>query len=55
MVGHRWGKSTDKAFADYVKDLAVDWSKISSLASCDDVIDVLKARMETWIGALQGE
>lgn len=51
----RWGKSTDKAFAEYVKDLASDWSKISSLASPDAVIEVLKARMETWIAALQGE
>jgi len=51
----RWGKSTDKAFADYVKDLASDWSKISSLTSPDAVIEVLKARMDTWISALQGE
>ncbi|MBL8614335.1 MAG: DUF262 domain-containing protein [Deltaproteobacteria bacterium] len=51
----RWGKSTDKAFADYVKDLAADWSKISSLPSPDDVIDVLNTRMATWINALQGE
>jgi len=45
----------NKAFADYVKDLAVDWSKISSLESPADVIDVLRGRMETWIGPLQGE
>jgi len=51
----RWGKSTDKAFAEYVKDLASDWSKISSLTSPEAVIDVLEARMETWIAALQGE
>jgi len=38
-----------------VKDLASDWSKISSLASPDAVIDVLEARMDAWISALQGE
>ncbi|MFV8754822.1 DUF262 domain-containing protein [Nannocystaceae bacterium ST9] len=51
----RWGKSTDKAFADYVKDLAVDWSKISAQPSPDAVIELLKVRMDTWIGALQGD
>ncbi|WAM28310.1 DUF262 domain-containing protein [Myxococcus sp. NMCA1] len=51
----RWGKSTDKALADYVKDLASDWSKISSLCEPDDVIAVLTARMEVWNGALQAE
>ncbi|WP_037583822.1 hypothetical protein [Stigmatella aurantiaca] len=51
----RWGKSTDKALADYVKDLAADWTKISSLSAPDDVIAVLKARMEAWNGALQAE
>ncbi|HNY81096.1 MAG TPA: DUF262 domain-containing protein [Sedimentisphaerales bacterium] len=51
----RWGKSTDKAFADYVKDLAVDWAKISKLATPDNVIAILKARMETWLAALETE
>lgn len=49
----RWGKSTDKAFAEYVKDLSTDWSKISLLATPGQVIDVLKARMDAWIEALQ--
>jgi hypothetical protein len=49
----RWGKSTDKIFADYVKELAGDWSKIAALATPTEVIDVLKARMEAWIAALQ--
>lgn len=51
----RWGKSTDKAFADYIKDLASDWATILALAAPGDVIAVLKARMDTWIGALQTE
>jgi hypothetical protein len=51
----RWGKSTDKAFADYVKDLAFDWSQISSLPSPDAVIDVLNSRMNAWISALHSE
>jgi hypothetical protein len=51
----RWGKSTDKAFADYVKDLAGDWAKIATLTSPDAVVAILEARMETWIGALQTE
>ncbi|WP_375743665.1 DUF262 domain-containing protein [Corallococcus interemptor] len=49
----RWGKSTDKALADYVKDLSSDWSKLSSLAAPDEVIAVLTARMDAWIGELQ--
>jgi len=51
----RWGKSTDKALADYAKDLAGDWAKISSLESADEVIEVLKSRMDTWIDALMAE
>lgn len=51
----RWGKSTDKAFADYVKDLAGDWAKIEKLTAPDDVVAVLKARMETWTAALHAE
>ena len=51
----RWGKSTDKAFADYVTDLAADWSKISSMTAPDEVMKVLEARMSNWIGALQAE
>ena len=51
----RWGKSTDRAFADYVKDLAGDWAKISKFATPYDVIAHLKSRMDTWITALQAE
>ncbi len=51
----RWGTSTDKAFADYVKELASDWAKIAMLASPNDVIVVLRARMEVWVGARQAE
>lgn len=51
----RWGKSTDKAFADYVKELADDWAKITALEKPTGVIDVLKVRMETWLVALQGD
>jgi hypothetical protein len=51
----RWGKSTDKAFADYVKDLAADWASVSGSNSPDYVIATLKQRMETWLGALQTE
>ncbi len=51
----RWGKSTDKAFADYAKDLATDWSSIRASSTPDEVLTRLKQRMETWIGALQAE
>lgn len=51
----RWGKSTDKAFADYSKDLAVDWKKLNVLTSHEDVVALLKSRMESWIGDLQNE
>lgn len=51
----RWGKSTDKAFADYAKDLASDWSRISQLSAPDEVVAVLKNRMEAWISGLQAE
>ncbi len=51
----RWGKSTDKAFADYAKDLAGDWAILIKLVSPDAVVAVLKARMDTWIGDLQAE
>lgn len=51
----RWGKSTDKAFSDYVKDLADDWSKISTRAVPEEVVEVLQGRISTWIGALQAE
>jgi len=51
----RWGKSTDKAFADYVKDLAGDWEKLVKLTNPESVIAVLKARIEAWNLALQGE
>lgn len=49
----RWGKSTDKAFADYAKDLASDWVKLSKMVSPEDVVKTLKARMDIWIGDLQ--
>lgn len=51
----RWGSSTDKAFADYIKDLASDWSAITGLALPEHVLNVLTSRMEMWIGALQVE
>ena len=51
----RWGKSTDKAFADYAKDLASDWARLTKLVSPDEVVAVLKTRMDTWIGDLQVE
>ncbi|MCP3136805.1 DUF262 domain-containing protein [Pyxidicoccus xibeiensis] len=51
----RWGKSTDKAFADYIKDLSADWARIRKLTAPDDVIEILKRRMEAWISALQAE
>ena len=51
----RWGKSTDKAFAEYVRDLAADWVVIQSSSSPDDVIASLRKRMEAWLDALQAE
>ena len=51
----RWGKSTDKAFADYTRDLATDWAKLLPLASPDAVVAVLKARMDIWISDLQAD
>lgn len=51
----RWGKSTDKMFAEYVKDLAGDWTTISKLTNPDEVVAQLKLRMETWIAALGAE
>ncbi|HWA72794.1 MAG TPA: DUF262 domain-containing protein [Polyangiaceae bacterium] len=51
----RWGKSTDKALADYVRDLAGDWARISRLTTPDDVVALLKSRMATWLAALQTE
>jgi hypothetical protein len=51
----RWGKSTDKAFADYIKDLSADWTNLRNLTAPDAVIALLKHRMETWISALQAE
>ncbi|QRK08563.1 DUF262 domain-containing protein [Archangium violaceum] len=51
----RWGKSTDKAFADYIKDLSADWASIRKLTAPDDVIAILKHRMEAWISGLQAE
>jgi hypothetical protein len=51
----RWGKSTDKAFADYVKDLAGDWAKVSTITTPNDVVAVLTSRMKTWLAALQAE
>lgn len=51
----RWGKSTDKAFADYVKDLAAEWATIRLASDPDTVIAALGARMQAWIGALRAE
>lgn len=51
----KWGKSTDKAFAEYAKDLAGDWKRIASLTAPEEVVEVLKARMATWLGALHAE
>lgn len=49
----RWGKSTDKAFAEYIGNLATDWSEIKKQVSEEAVLAVLKQRMNEWIGALQ--
>jgi hypothetical protein len=49
----RWGKSTDKAFAEYVRDLSADFSVITSLSNPKEVIALLKERMDTWISTLQ--
>ncbi len=51
----RWGKSTDKAFTEYVTDLAGDWATIVEQGSPDAVVAVLKSRMDTWIAALRSE
>lgn len=51
----RWGKSTDKAFAEYIGDLASDWRNIQAMTSEVDVIAILTQRMERWIAALHDE
>lgn len=51
----RWGKSTDKAFAEYVKDLATDWATIKQTSAPDAVIKALQDRMQLWTTALQSE
>ncbi len=51
----RWGKSTDKAFADYISNLAADWEKIKDLLSPEQVIEILKKRIESWIFGLREE
>jgi hypothetical protein len=51
----RWGKSTDKAFADYIKDLAADWSNVRNTDTPEVVIAILEQRMKTWISALQAD
>jgi hypothetical protein len=51
----RWGKSTDKALADYAKDLANDWGAIANMTLPDEVVGVLKTRMANWIADLQAD
>jgi len=51
----RWGKSTDKTFAEYAKDLANDWTKISKLSVGGDVVTVMSARIDKWIGDLHAD
>ncbi|MDD9965551.1 MAG: DUF262 domain-containing protein [Myxococcales bacterium] len=51
----RWGKSTDKTFAEYVVQLASDWWKISAMSAPDDVVSVLDRRMAAWISALKDD
>jgi Protein of unknown function DUF262 len=51
----RWGKSTDRAFADYIKDLSSDWSTIRKSTLPDEVITILKQRMDSWVTNLQVE
>jgi len=51
----RWGRSTDKTFADYLKDLAADWKSVSSLEDPDSVLAVLAGRMAQWLASLRPE
>jgi hypothetical protein len=51
----RWGKSTDKALADYAKDLARDWATVARLDAPEDVVEVLRARIANWVGELQAD
>jgi len=51
----RWGKSTDRAFAEYIRDLASDWARLQQSDVPDDVIAILKQRVDTWTAALHAE
>jgi hypothetical protein len=51
----RWGKSTDKAFADYVKHLARDWAAIKLSSDPEAVLSILEDRMRTWSSELQAD
>lgn len=51
----RWGTGTDKAFAEYVANLAADWRQIAAATDPDAVLGVLEARMIGWTQALQSE
>ena len=49
----RWGRATDKAMAEYVGDLAIDWVQLSKETEPTKAIAILRSRMEGWIDALQ--
>ena len=51
----RWGKSTEKVFADYVSDLGHDWTDIKDTADVETVFNALRERMQQWLGALRPE
>jgi hypothetical protein len=47
--------STDKTLAEYLKDLANDWSDVRLVFDPDKVVTVLAARMAAWLTSLQPE
>ncbi|BCS31423.1 hypothetical protein TBR22_A06240 [Luteitalea sp. TBR-22] len=49
----RWGKSTDKVFGDYVKDLADYCEQLSPVASPEAAMKLLKTCITRWLDALQ--
>ncbi|WP_437905331.1 DUF262 domain-containing protein [Sorangium sp. So ce327] len=49
----RWGKSTDKVFAEYVAELASDWEKVRAAKAPEQVLEILRERMDAWLGALR--
>jgi hypothetical protein len=51
----RWGKSTDRTFAEYAKDLATDWGGIKYTQDPQTIITLLVDRMRNWIEALQAD